>query len=286
MKEKISAHAVSSHTFTHGEGPIWDEKTQFLYWVNIEGQQVLRKKLPQGAIETHTFNERPCALVCTMDEQLLIAFADGLAYYTWNGSEPSYIQQIEPELAVTRCNDGKCDPSGRFWIGTMDEKTNQPLGALYRFDANAQLQKIISGVAVSNGLAWFDGTMFFIDSATQEIAAYPYDEVSGDIDLAARRVVTKIHREGVFPDGMTVDEAGNIWVALWGGGAVVCYDSQNGEELQRIEIPVTNVTSCCFAGPELRDLYITTAGGPLFMAKLKTRGVPSPRYQYIRISAA
>jgi sugar lactone lactonase YvrE len=235
-----------------GEGPVWHGGE--LIWIDIEGRSV------HVGERVFALPERVgCAWPCAQSEHLICGLESGLAFLDLASGRLEPIVDPEPEFPTTRFNDGKCDPRGRFWAGTMDMDEEQALGSLYMLDAGGNLRRQWQGVTVSNGLAWDpDGTTFYyIDSPTREVAAFDYDAESGG--LTNRRVAIPIPDGEGFPDGMTIDAEGMLWIALWGGWGVVRYDPKGGERLGKIDLPVEKVTSCCFGGTNLDELYVTTA---------------------------
>jgi sugar lactone lactonase YvrE len=195
------------------------------------------------------------------------------------------IQQL-PELwsdPGVRMNEGGCDPRGRLYCGSMAYDETPGAGTLYRLDLDGSVRAEIPGVTVSNGLAWSpDGaTAYYADTPTQRIDAFDYDPESG---LSHRRTAIHIPEHAGSPDSLTIDADGNIWVALWRGGAVHHY-SPTGTLLNVLSLPATQVTACTFGGPNLDELYITTsrtglgpatepAAGALFRAHPGVRGLP------------
>jgi sugar lactone lactonase YvrE len=171
--------------------------------------------------------------------------------------------------ALVRFNDGKCDPSGRFWAGTMAlVKGPKPLGRLYRLDADGSMHVMLEEVGTSNGLAWSldRRTMYFIDTPLLRVDAFDYDDASGAI--ANRRTVISIPPGIGRPDGSTLDAEGMLWIAMYDGWSVTRWNPQTGELLQTIRLPVARVTSCAFGGPELDTLFLTSARQKLTEAQL------------------
>ncbi len=235
-----------------GEGPVWHAGQ--LIWIDIEGRKV---HVGDATIE---LPERVgCAWPCADGRHLICGLESGLAFLDLASGHLEAIADPEPEMPTTRFNDGKCDPLGRFWAGTMDMEEKQALGSLYMFDPLGRLTRQWQGVTVSNGLAWDpDGTtLYYIDSPTREVAAFDYDAGRGT--LSNRRTAIPIPVGEGFPDGMTIDSEGMLWIALWGGWGVVRYDPKTGERLGKIDLPIEKVTSCCFGGDALDELYITSA---------------------------
>lgn len=243
---------ISDTRATLGEGPVWHDGQ--LLWVDIEGCLV------HAGDRSIDVGERVgCAWPCASGGRLICGLSSGLAFLDLASGELEAITDPEPHLRSTRFNDGKCDPLGRFWAGTMDMEEKTPLGSLYMLDAERNLERRWGDITVANGLAWDpDGTTFYyIDSPTREVAAFDYDAESGQI--SNRRTIVKIPDGEGFPDGMTIDSEGKLWVALWGGWGVARYDPKSGDRLGKIDLPVERVTSCTFGGAGAEYLYITTA---------------------------
>jgi sugar lactone lactonase YvrE len=200
------------------------------------------------------------------------------------------IADPEAHLPGNRFNDGKCDPAGRFWAGTMRIAEDQVgAGSLYCLDRDLTVRKMWEGITIANGIAWSSDakTMYYIDTPTCAVAAFDYDLATGSI--ANRREIIRTPKEAGFPDGMTIDAEGMLWVAYWQGWRVVRWDPSTGEMLATVELPVERVTAPWFGGPNLDELYITTAriglsdearaqqplAGSLFRARVGVAGLPA-----------
>ena len=180
----------------------------------------------------------------------------------------TYLAQPELALPENRFNDGKCGPDGRFVAGTMHQAEKETSGSLYSLSPDGTLKTLIRGVGISNGLTWSADykTMYYIDTPTRKVLAYDYDLKSGEI--ANPRVAVKVPAAFGWPDGMTSDTQGRLWVALWGGAALSLWESGTGKLIERIAIPAKNVSSCAFGGPQRNQLYVTSARKGLDQAAL------------------
>lgn len=279
-----------------GEGPFWDDKLQRLLWVDIIAGDI-HEWYP--ADNRHTVTHFPLQLgaVIPDDHGLFIAASDrGIVRINPATKEITVLADPEAHLPDNRFNDGKCDPLGRFWAGTMDAvKQQSAAGSLYMLDNTGQLSTKIRDVTCSNGMAWSSDqqTFYYIDSPTRQIHAFDFEKYSGSI--SNRRVIIEIPPSDGLPDGMTIDRAGMLWVALWGGWKVACWNPHSGNKLDEILLPVSQVTSCTFGGADLTDLYITSArtglgkqeqlqqplAGSLFVVKKVTPGGTASQRIYI-----
>lgn len=247
---------------TLGEGAVWSPGERCLYWVDILGRQVHRFTPHSGAKSSWQFDEEVSAISERTDSAgLVLALRSGLAMWnpTHPGEPPTYFCRLDADQPNNRCNDGKCDTAGRFWLGTMDFGCAQPTGSLYHVDAQGVPVRVDSGFAVTNGPTWTVDlrTMFFNDTVNGSVLAYDYDVETGRI--GNRRVWLQLAPEDGVPDGMCTDAAGRIWICHWGGSCITCHDPSDARELFRLALPVSQVTSCAFGGDDLRTLYVTSA---------------------------
>jgi len=238
-----------------GEGPRWDAATQTLLWVDIPAKLVQRYDPATGTNTTQQVADVVSLALPRRRGGIVIGLPDGL--HLLEKERPSLLAAIEPDQLGTRTNDGACDAAGRLWVGTMALDERSSLGALYRVDADLRATRVLSGTTISNGLGWSpSGTSFyFIDSPTCRIDVFDFDPASGALEN--RRPLAAVEVEGAVPDGMNVDAEGGVWVALHGGWGLRRY-SPEGELLSELGLPMAKITSCCFGGPDLRDLYVTT----------------------------
>lgn len=250
---RVNAHAVL------GEGPSWDPVTGDLLWVDILGRRVHRFGVARGSEGPSLVTDGHVgAVVPRRNGGLVLALARAFALLEPGASAPATTIPVEADRPGNRLNDGKCDPAGRFWAGTMAYAATPGAGSLYRLDPDLSVTMMLESVTCSNGLGWSpDGrTMYFIDTGTGGVDAFAFDLATGEI--ADRRRIIDIPSHDGLPDGMTVDAEGGLWVALWGGGAVRRY-LPDGTLERIVELPCRLVTSCTFGGELLDELFITTA---------------------------
>ncbi len=270
-----------------GEAPLWDGDARLLIWVDITNGFVHRFDPGTEHEEVFEAGQPVGAAVPTSSGRVALAANSGFLLLDPATGEIDPIVELEDPQPGTGMNDGKCDPAGRFWAGTKDVG-GRALGSLYRLDADHRLTKVLTDVTTSNGLGWSPDrrTMYYIDSPTYRIDAFDYDVTSGAVSNRRRHV--EIPRSWELPDGMTVDEEGFLWVAFWGGSAVRRL-APDGRADATVRFPVTQVTSCAFGGPDLSELFVTSArsgltdaalseqplAGGLFRVRPGVRGLPS-----------
>uniref|UniRef100_UPI003216D44B SMP-30/gluconolactonase/LRE family protein n=1 Tax=uncultured Draconibacterium sp. TaxID=1573823 RepID=UPI003216D44B len=242
-----------------GEGAIWNYKTGELVWINIKGK-ILNFYNPNTANNKEMYTGQLIGTVVpTESGNVLVALQNGIYSLDIKTGSKKLLVDPEEDLPDNRFNDGKCDPSGRFWAGTMSTTGEKDAGALYRLNPDTTINKMVENVSISNGIVWsYDKTkMYYIDTPTQKVMGYDYNNETGEINNP--KTAVEVPSEMGAPDGMTIDEDGNLWVALWGGAAVGCWNPENGELIRTVDVPAKNVTSCAFGDNDLGTLYITTA---------------------------
>ena len=270
---------------TLGEGPAWDAKTETLYWVDILGNRVhFHREGEDGSIQ---LDDMPGCLAPCKNGNLIVAARASILEINPATAKQTVLASIT-EPANNRFNDGKCDPAGRFLVGTMNMDEKTPGGALYSFDGQAVTQ-LLSGITISNGLAWSpdSNAFYYIDTPTREVKAFDYDLSTGQI--ANPRVVITVPEALGWPDGMTSDMEGNLWIAMWSGAQITRWNPSEGQLLKEIPLPAKNITSCAFGGENLNELYITSArvgldeadlavyrhSGSLMRLETKVQGMPA-----------
>lgn len=291
--QNIRAKLVLDAKATLGEGAIWHPIEKKLYWVDIVGSELHIYDPATGKDMQFPTGEKPGTVVPIEGGGALLATQNSIRTIDTGTGELSLVIQPLHDPQV-RFNDGKADPSGRFWVGTMAYDTKKGAGALYRMDKDKRFHRVVDNVTISNGLVWSADkkTMYYIDTPTLTVQAFDYEDASGKISNG-REAVRVPEALGGSPDGMTIDANGKLWVALHGAAAVICCDPATGEILQRVEVPAPQVTSVAFGGENLDILYITTAlegltpeqlerypqSGGLFSAKPGVRGVQAEFYK-------
>jgi sugar lactone lactonase YvrE len=278
----VAAHAEL------GEGPVWDARSGRLAWVDILSRRILLTDVRTGATEVILVPSHVGAVAPRGAGGFIAALQDG--FWTVGDGPARRIAAVLEAGAGLRFNDGKCDPAGRFWAGTMAYDQATGAAALYRLDPGGVAIRVLDGVSISNGLAWsVDGrTMYYVDTATQRIDAFSFRPETGEI--SDRRPVVAIPAASGAPDGMTIDAEGGLWVALWGGAAVHRY--VDGRLDRVIRLPVSQPTSCAFGGDGLDELFVTSAweglsaterraqplAGAVFRVRPGVRGLPTAVY--------
>lgn len=247
----------------HGEGPVWHVAEQRLDWVDLVAGRLHRFDPITGGHDTHEVGTPLGAFAPRARGGFVLAVEHGFAYLDASGTVELVARVDHGPGPAARMNDGKCDPQGRFWAGSMGFGGEAGRGAFYRLDPDGTVTKVLDGCTISNGLDWSDDgrTLFYIDSAVPGVDAFDFDPERGAIS-GRRRVVdvpdVKTAATGATaPDGMTLDAEGFLWVAVWGSGEVRRF-SPAGELEAVVELPVACPTSVAFGGEDLEDLYITS----------------------------
>ncbi len=278
-----------------GEGPCWDERKQVLYWTDISGKVIHRFDPQTGQNDTFKIGQMVGAVVVAEDGRLVLAAENGFYFYNTETGQTTVIHDPEADRPENRFNDGKVDPAGRFWAGTMQKNDNDPEGSLYCLDDTLEVETKLTGLRTSNGMAWdmTNKRMYFIDTPTRNIYVFDYNLKTGII--ANQRVAFQYPGGYGFPDGMTIDTEGMLWIAGWGAGKVSRWNPETGEVLSTVEVPAQNITSCTFGGKHFDTLYITTAregmtdeeleklplSGSLFSIQTNAIGLPANRFKNI-----
>ena len=258
MGDKYSVElALDAQDFL-GEGPVWSPTDECLYWVDIMKPAIRRWSPTTGDEQAWTMPSEIGSMALRSKGGMIVALRTGIALLDMKSGEVTPVCDPESDIATNRFNDGKCDPQGRFWAGTMDDAAVEYSGALYRIDTDLSCHQMVTDVNCSNGIGWSpDGlTMFYTDTWTYRVDQFDFDPDTGAI--ANRRPFAEVPAGEGAPDGLTVDAEGGVWSARWEGGRVVRY-APDGSVDRVVNMPVNSPTSLTFGGPNLTDLYVTSA---------------------------
>ncbi|XP_062592804.1 regucalcin-like [Saccostrea cucullata] len=254
---------IKNATKTIGEGPHWDDMTSTLLYVDIHENSIHRFNPETNVADKIKLEDTVGFVVPARKGGLIAGVGCCLVHVDWDTKRVTKLHEVDKK---TRFNDGKCDPRGRVWTGTYgpiypDVENMPKIGSLYCLDLDGSLRTMVKDVGISNGLAWTsdEKTMYYIDSTPRKIYGYDYDVTTGKI--SNQKVIVdnagKPLPDFGFPDGMTIDTEGKLWVACFLASKVVRYDPQTGQQLQTVNFPAHRITSCCFGGRNLDELYVT-----------------------------
>lgn len=252
-----------------GEGSIWHPERQTLFWVDIVGKTLYEYHPETKDCTSYKFDRMVSTVVPETDTTVIISLQDEIVRVNLHNGQTTSIAPIPDNNGTIRCNDGKCDPAGRLWIGTMALNVQKGAGTLYCVTPDAAVATKLSDVTISNGIVWSADKkfMYYNDTPTGQIARYRYDASNGEIIFDG--IAVRIPEGTGGPDGMTIDSNDNLWVAQWGGSGVYCYNPRTGKLLAKVEVPAPQVASCAFGGENLDTLYITTARAGMSDEQLK-----------------
>lgn len=240
------------------EGPLWDPRTERVLWLDIPAGRVHATDVDTGATVVVFTDDGPVGCVALRrDGGFLIGRHRSVATVDSSWQQLTDMATLPGQLPDTRINDGKADPWGAFWVGTLATDNRSGAASLYRLDPDGSIRTILTDVSISNGLGWSPdrSRLYYNDTATRRVDVF---DVDSDGDVHHRRPLVEIDVAGASPDGLTVDADGFVWVALWGGGRVGRY-TPDGRLDREVLLPCAQVSSVTFAGPDLDVLVITTA---------------------------
>lgn len=252
-----------------GEGPLWHAARQSFFWVDIEKGNLFEHHIATGVTRTWHFPHHLAVVLEGQNGKLILGLDKRLGRFDLDTEELEWLCEVEKDLDLHRFNDGKVDPAGRIWIGTLSTKFAEGAGSLYRIGQDLKPVAQLPNLTISNGMVWTEDqkTFYFIDTPTRQIREFDFDVESGKISF--RRVAVEVPAELGFPDGMCIDREGMLWVGHYGGSGVYRWNPKTGELLDKIILPVPHVTSCCFGGENLDTLLITTAQENVSLEDLK-----------------
>ena len=282
---------IGTTTDLLGEGPVWCPRERALYWVDIRGR-LLRRWTERGEQVTSWPMPEEIGSIAIADQGgVLVALRSGIALFDAMAGSFTKLADLPEHGPNLRCNDGKCDRQGRFWVGTMEMGTIAPTGKLYRLDDRG-CTVMRTGIEIPNSLCWSpDGaTMYWADSLQRKILAFPYDTATGV--PGAPTVLAEVPAPAV-PDGATVDAEGFVWSAQYGGSRVVRY-ARDGRVDRVLDLPAVQITSCAFGGSDLGTLFVTSAtqnlsaealaaqplAGALLAVDVGVNGLREPRFAF------
>jgi sugar lactone lactonase YvrE len=256
MPDQPQVKCIADVRAVLGEGPVWVAREAALYWVDINAPRIFRLD-DDGAVRSWDTPMRVGSLVPRAGGGFIAGTDQGLALVDLDANRFELFANPEDERPTNRFNDGKVDRAGRFWAGTMDDKEREASGVLYRLDSDLSWTRMDENYRVTNGPAFSpDGrTMYHNDSARQVTYAFDMDD---DGQAANRRPFLHFGQGDGYPDGMTVDAEGCLWIAFWDGWCLRRF-SPDGERLAELAMPVQRPTSCAFGGGDLATLFITSA---------------------------
>lgn len=289
-----ASHALKIQS-TLGEGPLWDPERNAYWWIDIIEKKLHLFDPASRQNRTWQLDYMPGTVVTRQSGGLMLALENGFARFDLATEEISLVADPESDRPENRFNDGKCDPQGRFWAGTMriENHMEQFTGSLYSLEKDGEtVKRLGSNIGVSNGIVWSSDSrfMYFIDSPTRNIFRFDYEPETGKIEN--RQIIFESPEGLGFPDGMAIDTDDHLWVAFWGGNCVAKIDPSKGLITERVEVPVSAPTACAFGGPKMNQLLITTASlgldqeskhkqplaGDLFIAEVSAQGVIPSQY--------
>lgn len=267
MKTNPSFDIIGEGRDQVGESPIWDEDTQTLYWVDIIGKKIRSHDTVSGKSASWSTSDFPTAIAMTRDnDRAVLAIAEGIAKFRFSDQNMEILSKPDP-TSGNRLNEGKCDPQGRFWVGSMQNNLHpngtgrdmdRNSGALFCYGRDGKVSRHSDfEFGISNTMAWSpdERTFYFGDSIRNVIFAYDYD--AADAVISNRRVLIEGYPVGA-PDGSSIDADGCLWNARFGGSRVIRI-APNGKVDREIHLPVRNPTSCTFGGSDYSKLFITSA---------------------------
>lgn len=293
MSDRMEIETLVHLELELGESPRWDAAEQALYWLEIwNPPSIFRLDLATGAVKRWSPGVHVTGQARREGGGFVLATRTGLYLWDERTNKLEFVNDPEVNNRPVRFNDGSADRQGRFWAGsTQADDQFRPEGSLYRLDRDCAVRKMAGGLACSNGLGWSpdNKTMYVTAQFAYELLAFDFDPATGEI--ANRRSFAKVPEADGLPDGLTVDSEGCVWSAQWGGWRLTRYDP-DGKLERVVKMPVPNPTSCVFGGPDLKDIYVTTAwlllsdaerqaapgSGDVFVIHTDIKGLPEPKF--------
>jgi sugar lactone lactonase YvrE len=271
------------------EGPMWHAELNSLFWVDILQKKFYQQDFSNDKLTAYKLPTMPGAIVPTQNPELVcLSLENGIANFNLKTQSLDYVQKFHQNRPDLRANDGKVDPEGNFWIGTMSKTCEEAVGSLYVYNEQIGLQTKLANTTISNGITWSPDqqTMYYIDSWTHSIRKYIFKGV--DTSMISADIVVQ-NEDLKYFDGMTIDTEGMLWVAHCGAGCIRRWNPETGQELLKIDFPCPKVTSLTFGGPNMSTLFVTTAyehlsdaeryiypqSGQIFAIETSYKGLPT-----------
>ena len=254
----IQIKQIGNRLSTLGEGPVWDESNGSILWIDILNSSIIDYNLSTESERNIPTGSMIGSFAIMEDGNFIAALQEGISIINRTTGEKKIISTPEINIPSNRFNDGKCSPDGHFWAGSMSLNETDPSGFLYSIDGNFNILQHEKGLTISNGLCWsLDKKYFyFIDTPTSQVVRYDYS--NGKIENKTSIIHIDASEDG-YPDGMTIDAEGKLWIAHWGVWQVTRWDPSTGKKIAAIQLPVSQVTSLCFGGEHFEEMYITSA---------------------------
>ncbi|XP_073470696.1 regucalcin isoform X1 [Aquarana catesbeiana] len=260
----IKIECVVTEKYKIGESPVWEDKEGVLVYVDITGQKVCRWNPNTKVIQTVNLKEPVGSVALRKSGGYVIATGTTFAALNWEDQSVTTLARVDEDKPNNRFNDGKVDPEGRFFAGTMSQEIRPAVvernqGSLFTLYPDHSVVKHFDMVDISNGIDWSldHKTLYYIDSLSFAVDALDYDVKTGK--TSNRRHVYKLQQDEGIPDGMCIDSEGKLWVACYNGGRVIRVDPEAGKVIQTVKLPVDKTTSCCFGGKDYSEMYVTSA---------------------------
>ncbi|WP_420606608.1 SMP-30/gluconolactonase/LRE family protein [Novosphingopyxis sp.] len=240
-----------------GEGPVWDGRDDSLWFVDIKGRHVHRVDPESGASRSWLAPAQIGWVVPAVGGGFVAGLQTGLHRFDPDEDDFQHLADVEPDLSGNRLNDATVDPDGMIWFGSMDDGERAVTGRIYRWDGNSVQASAIPAVPITNGpaIAPDGATLYHVDTLGGVIHAAAL--IAGS-DTGGTREFVRIAPEDGYPDGVTTDSAGNVWVGLWGGHCARCY-APDGTLLRQVELPAANITKIALGGKDGRTAFATSA---------------------------
>ena len=259
----MTPEVVINYNCQLGEGPLWDDRQNLLWWVNIIAGELHRHDPKTGENKIYQLGQMVGTVGLRESGGLVLALENGFAALDPETEQLTPIIDPESDKPANRFNDGKPGPDGSFFAGTMAKEIIDHAGSFYRLNTDQSVDHLLGDITISNGLAWTadQTTLYYIDTPTHYVQAFDYNNKTGAI--TNQRIAFHIPKEIGSPDGMCIDSEDMLWIAFYSGSAIHRWNPKTGERLQTVQMPTSNITCCTFGGEQMDMLYITTAGGDL-----------------------